>query len=121
MKNFKIYKFGKKKYANKDEDKRYEIFMERASLKTAFLESVANKFIKGGMTWIFEIARNETYNKNYMRWPHAIMRDILSDEYKIKFRIVWDQEYICVPLENKNMIEFFDKNIPEYVTIVKKI
>lgn len=124
-KNFKIYKFkfaypyGESFDASKERWKRAK---EMTDFKVKLIDEFCSlKFVDLGQHTFFSGKERVPYKKPWLTSPFEIGQDMLQEEQGIEFHYSWDQLYIAVPLSKPNIIEFFDGNIPEWVTIVKKI
>ena len=59
--------------------------------------------------------------KGWMYDSYEIGIDMLKDNQGMQFEHQWKYLYIGVPKTNKKVLNFFEKNKPEWVTIVSKI
>ena len=124
MKNCKDHKIFKFKYAIPvDTSKQRVESMRRAQLMTRFKINLIDAFADD--KW-------EEINRKKWAGDYKEQSDFYLDSYergleqveknhKIKTTIQWSSWYLAVPLTNKKMLKFMDKNTPDYVTIVKKI
>lgn len=123
-KNFKIYKF-KFAYPNGDSAKankeRWKRAQELTNFKIKLIDNFCSLSFKGLGTYSFLNSERVPYKKEWLTSPFEIGQDMLQEEIGMEFHYSWDQLYIAVPLTNINMIQFFDSNVPSWVTIVKKI
>ena len=119
-KNFKIYKF-KVAYPNGDGKRATKERWKRAQELTDFKVKLINNFCSDNFQELCNKSINGTLYKGYRISPFDAGVEMLEDEYGMHFGNYWDQLYVAVPISNLSLIDFFDKNIPGWVTIVKKI
>jgi len=121
MNNCKYHKIYKFKYAIRiNSDKRQKESWRRAQLITKFKEKFIDSFAKE--KW--EDINIKCFEKKYKNWydgSYTIGLEQIEEFYNVQFERQWSSLYIGVPLTNKKMIKFMDKNVPDYVTTVQKI
>jgi hypothetical protein len=120
-KNFKIFKF---KYAIPvDTSKQRVESMRRANLMTNF----KIKFIDAFAEDLWETMLHKQYKGDYKDQPDYYLSpyerglEQIENNHGTQWTIQSSSWYIAIPLANKKMIEFMDKNTPDYVTTVQKI
>lgn len=52
---------------------------------------------------------------------HEIAWDMLQEDSGVKLLRVWDYHYVAIPLEQHEMIDFFEQNAPSWRSTVKQI
>ena len=118
-KNFKIYKF-KYAYPKGDSEKSNQERWKRAEDMTNFKIKLIDNFCCLNFKEL-----SNPFLKNPKKYslisPFEIGLEILEKEENIQSHYYWDNLYIAVPLTKPNIIDFFDKNIPTWVTTVKRI
>jgi len=124
MKNCKDHKIFKFKYAIPvDTSKQRVESMRRAQLKTRFIINLIDAFADE----LWEDLCRKHYEGVYREQPDFYLDSYergleqVEKNHKIQTTIQWSSWYLAVPLTNKKMLKFMDKNTPDYVTIVKKI
>lgn len=119
-KNFKIYKFGYN-YPKGRGTKSHRIRWERAEDLSQFKIKLFNKYCSLNFQELCNKSMSGVRYKGYLTSPFDRGSDMLQDEHGLHFGNYWDQLYIAVPITKTDIIDFFDNNIPSWVTTVKKI
>lgn len=123
-KNFKIYKFkfahpsGSSTRANKERWKRAE---DLTSFQIKLIDEFCSLSFKDLRIYSFLNEERICYKKDWLISPFEIGQDMLQEEMGIEFHYYWDQLYVAVPITKTDIIKFFDDNVPNWVTTVKRI
>lgn len=132
---FKIYKFDftNSKSKIKDEERKNAIRWERANQMTNFKKSLIDdlsteKFDQLAkythFANIFGFERIEYICSQYgniLFDSFEIGLDMLYKKYGMRYEYHWRSAYFLIPKDQQELIEYFDKNIPEWVVTLKRI
>jgi len=133
--HYKIYKFDftGSKQRIKNEERQRLLTWNRAKEMSAFnmklisdmCDETFDELVKYTLFAKFaEIEQVEYKSKKYgnILWDSfEIGMDMLYAKYGMHHEHHWRSVYYLVPVEQKKLIEYFDKNAPDWVTTVKKI
>lgn len=132
---YKIYKFDftGSKLRIKDEKRQRQLSWDRANAMSVFKMKLISamcdekfedlvKYTLFAKPLKIEHVEYKSTQYGHELWDSfEIGMDMLYGKYGMLHEHHWSSVYFLVPVDQKELIEYFDKNMPEWVTTVKKI
>ena len=131
MKNCKdkvIFKFdvilnnrGNSLATNREKHKRAE---EKVLFFIDFIEKFSPYNYREIVDMVYKLtdeAKDIPTGYEHLRDPLELGREIVGDQHNISYQMAWDMLYVGINKGNIDVLEYFEKNTPSWVTKVKKI
>lgn len=131
-KYYKIYKFDYtcSKSQSKNEERLHLLRWERANQMTNFKKKLIDDLCPENFDELMKYTpyqRSERIEYKSSQYNHVLFDafeiglDMLFKKYGMRYEHHWSSVYFLIPKEHQELIQYFDKNIPDWVVNLKRI